>query len=280
MRKNVAAVLVAASALVAQPAVANEAESLLGLINDYRSSKHRCDGKPAEITGPLAADGALAVAASRAGGELGATLRTAGYAAARWFVIDLMGPRDAAAAMRLLSERYCRELSSARYSEIGIARGEGWRIVLAQPVLSPELGSSPEAGLRILELVNAARAEPRTCGNRRLPAVPPIRWNATLATTALAHSDDMARRDYFAHTAPDGTEVGARARRQGYVWRTIGENIAAGQSSAQRVTAAWLASPGHCRNIMDGAFTEMGAAYAVNVGSTSTIYWTQVFGDR
>ena len=110
--------------------------------------------------------------------------------------------------MRVLAENYCLELSSARYSEIGIARdGARWRIVLAQPVLSPELGSSRKAGMRVLELVNAARAEARSCGARAFAAVPPVEWNARLATTALAHSSDMARHDYFAHAGRDGTQV-------------------------------------------------------------------------
>lgn len=171
------------------------------------------------------------------------------------------------------------ELSSARYSEIGIARdGTRWRIVLAQPVLSPDLGSSREAGMRVLERVNAARAEPRSCGDRAFAAAPPVAWNAPLAATAQAHSSDMARRDYFSHTGADGSRVGERARRHDYDWRAIGENIAAGQGSPRQAVSGWLSSPGHCANIMSADFTEMGAAHAVNRGSTSVIYWTQVFG--
>ncbi len=44
--------------------------------------------------------------------------------------------------------------------------------------------------------------------------------------------------------------------------------------------AGWLSSPGHCANIMSADFTEMGAAHAIERSSTSTIYWTQVFGSR
>ncbi|HCJ28080.1 MAG TPA: hypothetical protein DHV63_01935, partial [Pseudomonas sp.] len=57
-----------------------------------------------------------------------------------------------------------------------------------------------------------------------------------------------------------------------------GENIAAGQGSAEQAVSSWLASPGHCQNIMNPGFTEMGAAYATNPRSAATIYWTQVFG--
>ena len=42
--------------------------------------------------------------------------------------------------------------------------------------------------------------------------------------------------------------------------------------------AGWLASPGHCSNIMNPDFTEMGAAYAIDKSSAAGSYWTQVFG--
>ena len=42
----------------------------------------------------------------------------------------------------------------------------------------------------------------------------------------------------------------------------------------------WLASSGHCANIMRASFSELGAASASNQGSTYGTYWTQVFADR
>ena len=58
----------------------------------------------------------------------------------------------------------------------------------------------------------------------------------------------------------------------------VGENIAAGQGEPADVVAGWLASPGHCANIMSPDFAEMGAAYALRPGSTRAIWWTQTFG--
>ena len=72
--------------------------------------------------------------------------------------------------------------------------------------------------------------------------------------------------------------VRERATQAGYRWRTIGENIATGQGAPKQVVAGWLASPQHCSNIMQPAFTEMGAAYFVNRERDTAIYWTQVFG--
>ena len=168
---------------------------------------------------------------------------------------------------------------SPQFSDIGISReGNTWRIVLARPLLSPELRDWREAGKEILKLSNAVRTQARTCGARHFSPAPPLRWNEKLAAAALAHSRDMATRNYFSHVGQDGSAVGDRAAREGYRWSRIGENIATGQGSPEQVVAGWLASPHHCANIMEPGFTEMGAAYFVNPKSDTIIYWSQVFG--
>jgi uncharacterized protein YkwD len=48
-------------------------------------------------------------------------------------------------------------------------------------------------------------------------------------------------------------------------------------TTAEVVVNGWLDSPGHCSNIMDTQYTEMGIAYLVNRKSDAGIYWTQVF---
>jgi uncharacterized protein YkwD len=59
----------------------------------------------------------------------------------------------------------------------------------------------------------------------------------------------------------------------------VGENIASGQRTVEDAVASWLDSPGHCANIMNPAFTDMGAAYAIDPRNRNrTAYWTQVFG--
>jgi uncharacterized protein YkwD len=133
------------------------------------------------------------------------------------------------------------------------------------------------AAERVLTLVNQARATARDCGNRRFGPAPPVDWNDKLAAAAQAHASEMARTLSFSHAGRDGKGVDARATRAGYAWRNVGENIAAGQATPEEVTASWIASPGHCANLMSPAFTTMGVAYALNPGSPMGIYWTQVF---
>ncbi len=265
--------------LTAGPAWAQDAAPLANLINAYRTEPQTCEGKRTDSLPPLAPNAALARVQTASGQELPNALKKAGYRAARAQLITVSGAEDPQSVMALLKEHYCRSLLSRQYSEVGISRTDAtWRIVLAQPLLSDDLGDWRETGKEVLGLVNGARAEPRTCGAQRFSAAPPLAWHPQLAQAALAHSRDMAQRDYFRHAGKDGSEVGDRAKRQGYEWRRIGENIATGQGSAAQAVAGWLASPGHCANIMNPEFTDSGAAYAVNTGSDTVIYWTQVFG--
>lgn len=274
-------VLLCAAALIAATASAQDARELVGLINAYRSAPQECEGKRSAAAGPLAPDAHLEGVKAESGSRLQDSLKARGYPAAHAFAMTLSGPASASAAMGLMKQRYCRPLLDPRYSNIGVSRdGRTWRVVLARPLLSPGLGEWRHAGEQVLRLANAVRAQPRTCGTRRYDAAPPLRWAGELGVAAFVHSRDMATRSYFDHRAPNGSQVDARARRQGYNWRRVGENIAAGQGSPQQVMAAWLASPLHCENIMNRDFAEMGAAYAVNENSGSVIYWTQVFGTR
>jgi uncharacterized protein YkwD len=104
----------------------------------------------------------------------------------------------------------------------------------------------------------------------------PLTVNPKLESIAAAHSDDMAGRDYFAHTNLGGQDPFDRIAAAGYLWRTAGENLAAGRWRPGEVLEQWLTSKGHRENIENCAFTEIGVALAVNSRSTYRYYWTQV----
>ncbi len=273
-----AALSIAAVAANAASAKALEpSEQLIGLINDYRRDTQTCKGEPTAATGPLAPVAALAKVDAQSNAALQRSLTRQGYQAAQVQLLSITGPSSANEAMRLLKQGFCQALSNPDHAEIGVARdGKHWRIVMAKPLLSPTLRNSEAAGREIVRLSNLARAQPRRCGETQFAAVPAVSWEPSLASVALAHSRDMATKNYFAHRAPDGSQVKDRARRAGYAWRAVGENIATGQGSAESAMAAWLASPSHCENIMNSAYSAMGAAYVVNTGSDTVIYWTQV----
>jgi uncharacterized protein YkwD len=107
--------------------------------------------------------------------------------------------------------------------------------------------------------------------------LPPLRASDALTRAAAAHSLDMATHNFFDHTGSDGSDPGDRITRTGYVWRTYGENIAAGYPSAQEVVAGWMGSSGHRANILNPNFAEIGVGYVYRQGTMYGSYWTQVF---
>ena len=88
----------------------------------------------------------------------------------------------------------------------------------------------------------------------------------------------MSSNNFFSHTGSDGLQPWDRAVAEGYAYRSIGENIAAGQGSVGEVQSGWMDSPGHCRNIMNSGYVEVGAACVVDSNAQYQRYWTVVFG--
>jgi uncharacterized protein YkwD len=275
-----AIVVIVATLLALTSARANSTHELVGLINAMREQPQDCSGDSAPPPPPLAPSPALALAdASTHDDDLGQALVAAGYRAVTATTIVLSGASDAQRAAVLLRSRYCSSLRDRRFSEIGVTNtGDSWRINLAQPLLPADLADWREAAKTVLQLTNQARAQSRQCGDRHFNATSRLTWNDALAAAALVHSRDMAKRDYFSHADPAGDTAAQRTTRQGYPWQAVSENIAAGLAAPQQVVAGWLASPGHCANIMSADVAEMGAAYATSTGSAMGIYWTQVFG--
>ncbi|MGP9765456.1 CAP domain-containing protein [Halomonas sp. AOP13-D3-9] len=130
----------------------------------------------------------------------------------------------------------------------------------------------------MLSQVNEARSQARQCGDQQFEAAEPLTWSFKLEAAAESHSKDMAENDYFSHTGPEGAGIEQRVGNQDYTWQAVGENIAAGHTTVSAAVEGWLESPGHCRNIMNDAFTEMGMATADDSESRYSIYWTQTLG--
>src|SRR5688572_22235407 len=206
-------------------APADRPETLLQLVNAYRSTEQTCSGKRMPAAGPLAPAAALAaVDVASAGASLPDALKRAGYSAGEAQAIILSGSKRASATMRVLEDRYCDVLLGRQFAEAGISRdGNRWTLVLARPLLSGDLGDWRTAAEEVLKLVNHARSRPRTCGERKFDAAQPVEWDAKLAHAALVHSRDMAKQNYFSHTSRSGTLVADRADQAGYKWARIGE---------------------------------------------------------
>jgi uncharacterized protein YkwD len=131
---------------------------------------------------------------------------------------------------------------------------------------------------RVVALVNAERARGGDCRSAgTFPASGPLVMEDVLRDVARAHSLDMEARRYFDHNNPDGESPFDRIRDAGYSGGfPQGENIAAGQRTPEEVVAAWMSSDGHCSNILEPQYKEIGVGFVAG-GRFGTL-WTQVFG--
>ena len=126
----------------------------------------------------------------------------------------------------------------------------------------------------LLQLVNSYRTAGYNCGYYGyFGSTDPVTWDNTLEAVAYDHSLDMSTNYFFSHTGSNGSSPGDRLTQHGYIWTTYGENIARGYRTEKAVIDGWIANPGHCANIMNPLFKEMGIAMIGN-------YWTLDLGAR
>jgi uncharacterized protein YkwD len=198
-----------------------------------------------------------------------------GYKARAAAGVYISGPDTS--AMDLLRRSNCRTISDQGLHDIGVyRRGSDTWLVMASAFTAPSRAEAPLLSARILDLVNEVRARGTRCGERPFGPVPPVKLSATLAGVALGHASDMAEHDYFDHQDLGGHTPAERVRAVGYREKLVGENIAYGPQSADEVVRGWLDSPGHCENIMDPRFAEMGVAFAAGQASKRGLYWVQL----
>ena len=120
------------------------------------------------------------------------------------------------------------------------------------------------------------------CTNRERLArgLPGLRGSSVLRHAARYHAHNMLRYDFFRHRDVFGQSPAdrvARFSRRG-AFRWVGENIAVGYWSATEVCRAWMGSPSHRSNILNGHFTMIGVGYAK--APNGRTYYVQDFGSQ
>jgi uncharacterized protein YkwD len=254
---------------------------------------------------PLHHDAALdRVAAQWASGStIAAAAHYDGYPADALSGVHVSGPNSS--LVQLLRRTSCRTVTDRSLHDVGVYRRglETWFVLASRyalsapgparvtaraaptPIQAPSLAlptraaassAAPSLAARALQLVNNVRARGTRCGERSFGPAPPVRLSGTLNDVALGHAADMARHDYFEHDDLSGHTPADRVRAVGYPEKLVGENIAYGPESADEVVKGWLDSPGHCENIMDPRFAEMGIAYSPGQVSRRGLYWVQL----
>jgi uncharacterized protein YkwD len=127
----------------------------------------------------------------------------------------------------------------------------------------------------MLELINEARAEGRSCGSEFFPAAPPLSWDDRVAAAAEGHSEDMAENQFFDHEGSDGSDTGDRLMNEGYDPSAWGETILVGIEDEAAVVEAFFDSTDHCMILMDPSYEDVGAGAAEGIfKGQSTLYWT------
>lgn len=116
------------------------------------------------------------------------------------------------------------------------------------PYKANDLRVDPQAEAEMLVLVNAERAK---------VGAPALVMDEKLVAVARLHSEDMWKRQYFAHVDPDGKDPFDRMRAGGVAFVTAGENLALARTT-ERAHVGLMNSPGHKRNILDPAFRKIG----------------------
>lgn len=160
-----------------------------------------------------------------------------------------------------------------------------WWLLSAQAPAAPA-GSAPVAATQQRAAGRPAQATlivaQLTNQERRRHGCPDLAYDDRLAQAAQAHSEAMARDDFFAHDGADGSTMASRIRNTGYRYQRIAENIAAGAATPAEVVAGWMASPGHRANILDCALREIGVGFYEQSPDGGEhryhFYWTQNFG--
>ncbi len=94
---------------------------------------------------------------------------------------------------------------------------------------------------------------------------------------AKGHSLDMAQHNFFAHEGSDGSSVGDRLTRQGYLWNFYAEDLACGYNSSSAAVQGWMDSPAHRDNLLAEKARQIGVGYVGDQGGDCHTYWTADF---
>lgn len=133
-----------------------------------------------------------------------------------------------------------------------------------QTVAKPETTSYHAYVLRIVELVNEARAD---------AGLKPVTLRQDLTAVAQLRAKETVT--LFSHTRPNGTSCFTALGEYGVSYRGAGENIAYGQRSPEEVMEGWMNSSGHRANILNANFTSIGVGYYQAANGVK--YWSQMF---
>ncbi len=135
----------------------------------------------------------------------------------------------------------------------------------------PMVSSSTPRRLRSSSVISARDVIQFTNIERTSRGLAALGENAMLDQAALKKAKDILKRQYFAHVAPGGETMSMIVTEGGYQYLVVGENLALGNfASSSALVQAWMNSPGHRANILNGSYREIG------VGIVTGLYEKQL----
>lgn len=138
-----------------------------------------------------------------------------------------------------------------------VLKGESLITVKDEIVSGPLTSYEESAGARLMrsKVISITNSERLNNGAKALDQ------NNLLNAAAEVKIRDMFNRQYFEHMSPDGKGPGAIIDEAGYRYIVVGENLAMGNfKDDAALVAAWMASPGHRKNMLNTRFSEIGVA--------------------
>jgi len=102
----------------------------------------------------------------------------------------------------------------------------------------------------------------------------PLKLSPHMMQYAAVRAEEISRN--FSHTRPDGSSCFTAVK---IAYRSVAENIAAGQNSSEKVVESWMNSEGHRENILDPKLGKIGIGYFNAPDSAYKHYWVQLFKD-
>lgn len=145
-----------------------------------------------------------------------------------------------------------------------------WLLLFTTVVVTPVMAQKPSVCSKeeweVLKLTNQKRL------NLGLEPLSTTKKLQKAAGIRVAETES-----YFSHTRPDGTTCFSVLAEQDIFYRSVAENIAAGQSSAEQVINSWWNSPGHKQNMMNASLTHLGVGYSQDTNGYFRHYWVQLF---
>lgn len=169
---------------------------------------------------------------------------------------------------------FIAQVENFKYAEIGsIVPQAGKEIFSPRPL---RIGG-PESGAVLLQskIIEETNLQRKNNGN-----LLPLAENSRLNAAAEAKANNMLLKQYFEHISPSGVDAGSLVQSFGYEYIVAGENLILGNFfSEKELVQAWMDSPGHRANILNGKYKEIGVAIIKGIYNGESVWMgVQEFG--